>query len=84
MYFGLRNRLLTNDCFSYRSCEMSADREQAATPTMESMELNCDVFNESVTSGYDGDKEDEGESFFDIDGRYCFWPKLLCILSCLK
>ena len=42
-------------------------REQAATPTMEAMN-RANRLNESIISGYDGDLEDEGESF--IEGGY--------------
>ncbi len=44
---------------------MSCEREQAATPTFERLDVNWDELNESAISGYDGDKEDEGESFME-------------------
>jgi len=43
------------------------EREQAGTPTLESSEPGFDRLNESALSGYDGDKEDEGDSFLDYD-----------------
>lgn len=46
-------------------CELSAERENAATPTLEAMEASFEL-NDSViseVSGYEGDREDE-ESFF--------------------
>ena len=45
--------------------EMSPEREQAATPTLEKRDINWNQLNESLMSGYEGDKEDEGESFFE-------------------
>ena len=51
--------------FIYRKSEMSCEREQAATPTFERLDVNWDELNESAISGYDGDKEDEGESFME-------------------
>lgn len=43
------------------------DREDAATPTLESPTDNSALLDESVQSGYDADKEDEEESFLDFD-----------------
>ena len=44
------------------------DREDAATPTLESPADDSALLDESVQSGYDADKEDEEESFLDFDG----------------
>ena len=49
----------------FRMSEMSPEREQAATPTLEKRDINWNQLNESLMSGYEGDKEDEGESFFE-------------------
>lgn len=45
--------------------ELSSEREQTATPTLEKRDINWNQLNDSVMSGYEGDKEDEDESFFD-------------------
>ena len=49
---------------------MSQEREKAATPTVEPSALKSSLLalDESMLSGYDGDKEDEGESL-DMDGK---------------
>lgn len=54
-----RISLSMEDC----SPESSA-RDQAATPTMEAMN-RANRLNGSIISGYDGDLEDEGESFIE-------------------
>jgi hypothetical protein len=43
-----------------------SEREKAGTPTLD----NSRLLDESVLSGYDGDREDEDESFLDYDGKY--------------
>ncbi|CAH1794347.1 unnamed protein product [Owenia fusiformis] len=48
-----------------RNRPSSGDR--AATPTMDSDQNMANLLNESAMSGYDGDKEDEGESFIDCE-----------------
>ena len=55
--------MMTKVFYFCRPCQMSVEREQAATPTFDSMEKSLEaLFNESVLSGYDGDLEDELES----------------------
>ena len=50
---------------------MSLEREQAATPTLESMEKSLEaLMNESHLSGYEGDLEDELDSFVE-EGTLC-------------
>ena len=55
----------SNFLYVFRISEMSPEREQAATPTLEKRDINWNQLNESLMSGYEGDKEDEGESFFE-------------------
>ncbi|XP_013409126.1 cyclin-F [Lingula anatina] len=52
-----------------RPCKapIDADREKAATPTFEEASGLLDYFNESGMSGYFGDKEDEGDSYMDVE-----------------
>ena len=55
------------------------ERENAATPSIE----GSLILNESVLSGYYGDREDEDESFYEFDGKFMEIqqsPKIL--LSC--
>ena len=49
--------------------ELSSEREQAATPTLEKRDINWNQLNESIMSGYEGDKEDEDDSFFERGKR---------------
>ena len=55
-------------CSCCRSYADEVDREQAGTPTMESE--GFEFLNESAMSGYDGDKEDEDDSFLDQEGKF--------------
>lgn len=48
-----------------RMSELSSERELAATPTLEKRDINWKELNESIMSGYEGDKEDEDDSFFE-------------------
>ena len=47
---------------------MEPERQKAATPSLEDMESSVLDVSTSTLSGYDGDKEDEGESFLDFPG----------------
>ena len=62
-------------CVFLRMSELSSEREQAATPTLEKRDINWNQLNESIMSGYEGDKEDEEDSFFER-GTYFYSPKL--------
>ena len=48
---------------------VDCEREQAATPVLPSAGDDDDLLNESAVSGYEGDKEDEGESFLELEGE---------------
>jgi hypothetical protein len=45
---------------------LSAAREKTATPVMDA---SNELFNDSGLSGYYADKEDEGESFMECNGK---------------
>ena len=51
---------------------MSSEREQAATPTLEKRDIDWNPLNDSIMSGYEGDKEDGDESFFEQGEFYIF------------
>lgn len=45
---------------------VDTDRDNTATPLLE----DKSIMNESIVSGYDGDREDEEESFLEYDGKF--------------
>ena len=61
---------------------MSCEREQAATPTFERLDVNWEELNESAISGYEGDKEDEGESYMEGGMKFINQPKNKFLLFC--
>ena len=53
-------------------CQLSAERENAATPTLEAMEASFDLNESGVSevSGYEGDMdEEEDDSFLNWNGK---------------